>query len=344
MVLRRLSRIAVLAAVGAGVSACTGLGGAPAAPKATIASTSGDFRVTNSRDGLAIFQATGLAPGGSATGTVQLSNTGSRAGDLSLQQLKVADQPGANGGLLSSRVVLDVTDVTGGGSIPVFAGQIGALGNRTLGSIAPGEVRAYRFTASLPDGGDPPSATTGDNAFAGSGLTVRYAWTAAAPDDPGGSGGGNGGGNNNGGGGGGGNGGGNPAGAPIVKFSVVSKQALTRGWLDVMASCDRVCKVDARAQLPKPKAKKVKKGKRKKAAKAISTRPRLVTLTVLNKSARIRLSLGGKGKKQLKQALRTKKKVAVTVSLTVTSAAGTDARTYTKKVAVKRPKKEKKKR
>ena len=95
-------------------------------PQAVISMVSGELHVTNSRDGQAIFQAQGLAPGESVTGTVQLSNTGDLTGDLGFQQLDVQDQPGANGGRLSDAVHLDVEDVTGGSLVPVFAGQLGA--------------------------------------------------------------------------------------------------------------------------------------------------------------------------------------------------------------------------
>src|ERR671911_981797 len=69
-----------------------------AEPHAVISLVSGELHVTNSRDGQVIFQAQGLAPGRSVTGTVQLSNAGTLTGDLGLQQLDVQDQPGANGG------------------------------------------------------------------------------------------------------------------------------------------------------------------------------------------------------------------------------------------------------
>ena len=126
-----------------------------AEPAAVISQASGTFQITNSRDGQAIFQAQGLAPGRSVTGTVQLSNTGTLAGDLGLQQLDVVDQPGMNGGRLSDAVHLDVQDVTGGNLVPVFAGQLASLQNRALGNIPAGQARTYRFTASLPDGGRP---------------------------------------------------------------------------------------------------------------------------------------------------------------------------------------------
>jgi hypothetical protein len=304
-------------------------------PRAEISMVSGELHVTNSRDGQAIFQAQGLAPGRSVTGTVQLSNTGSLAGDLGLQQLDVQDQPGANGGRLSDAVHLDVEDVTGGSAIPVFAGQVGALQSRALGSIAPGQARTYRFTASLPDGGAPPSPTGGDNAYAGSALTVRYSWTATAPDPgDGGTGGGDTGGGTGGGetGGGGTDGGGTGGGGtgsvdPTVTFRVISKQLVKRGVLDVMTTCDRACTVSAWAQMPKARG----------ARRGLKTSRRTATLSIPNKAARIRLTLSKKSKRQLLAVLRRKKRVVLNVTLNVAAAPGAATKAYTKKVVVKRP-------
>jgi spore coat-associated protein N len=350
MRLRLLPRLLVLAAMVAAVSGCAGAGVAGTAsskPRAVISQASGDLRVANSRNGQAIFQASGLAPGRSVTGTVQLSNSGALAGELGLQQLDVQDQPGANGGLLSQAVQLDVSDITGGSSIPVYAGQLAGLGSRALGTIDAGESRTYRFTAWLPDGGEPPSTTGGDNAYAGSGLTVRYSWKATAfgPSDGGSGGGGNGGGT-----GGSGSGGGGVDGPPVVAFSVSSKNTMKRGWLDVMTTCDRACRATAWAQLPKVKAKKAKKsanGKRKKAkkkkVKPITTAKRTASILAPGKPARIRLKVSRKGMKQLKQTLKKKKRVVLKVSLSVTSASGGTAKAYSKKASVKRPKAKKKK-
>jgi hypothetical protein len=289
---------------------------------------SGELHVTNSRDGQAIFQAQGLSPGESVTGTVQLSNTGDLAGDLGFQQLDVQDQPGANGGRLSDAVHLDVEDVTGGSVVPVFAGQLGSFQNRALDSIAPGEARTYRFTASLPDGGAPPSPTSGDNAYAGSALTVRYLWTATAPDPgDGGTGGGGDTGGTGTGGTGGDTGGGGGVVDPTVSFSVVSKQLVKKGLLDVMAKCDRACTVSAWAQMPKARG----------ARKGLKTSRKTATLTIPGKAARIRLKLSKKSKRQLQAVLRKKKKVALTVTLSVRAATGGTPKNYTKKVVVKRP-------
>ena len=113
-----------------------------AEPAAVISQASGTFQITNSRDGQAIFQAQGLSPGRSVTGTVQLSNTGTLAGDLGLQQLDVVDQPGTNGGLLSNAVHLDVQDITGGNLIPVFAGQLASLQSSIARQPSPPARRA----------------------------------------------------------------------------------------------------------------------------------------------------------------------------------------------------------
>jgi hypothetical protein len=304
----RISRLLWLAAIGAVVAVCASTGLAqPDRPHAVLTQASGDFTIANSLDGRAVFQASGLAPGESVTGTVQLSNPGQLDGELNLAQLDVQDKPGANGGRLSGAVRLDITDVTGGSSVPVFAGQLASVGTRPLGPIGAGQARTFRFTASLADTGTPPSATGGDNAYAGSGLTARYAWTATA-DDLGGGGG---------------------QVAPVVKMKVVTKKLLKKGILDVMASCDKACRVSTYAQLPKAK---------KRAKKAPKTKARTALIAIPGKSARLRLKISKTSKRQLVKTLRKKRRVVLRVNLSATAASGGPSRAYSKKVSVKRPK------
>ena len=218
--------------------------------------------------------------------------------------------------------------MTGGNAIPVFAGQLGALQTKALGSIAPGEARTYRFTASLPDGGLPPTPTGGDNAYVGSALTVRYAWNATAPDP--GTGGGSGAGGGDGGVGG-------NATPPNVKVRIVTKKLLTKGWLDLMVACDRPCQLSAWAALPT--TKRVRKGTRTVSVrKTVKTSQRAATLTTPGKAARIRLKVSAKRKRQLQAALRKKRRVVLRAALSVASAEGGPAKTYTRKAWVKRPK------
>jgi hypothetical protein len=298
----RLLSAAAICAVAA-VCAGSGLARSERPPQAVLTQATGDLRLSNSQDGQAIFQASGLAPGRSVTGTVRLVNSGTAPGDLSLQQLDVNDQPGANGGRLSSVINLDISDVSGGSSIPIFAGHPGGLGSRPLGAIGPHEARTFRFTASLPDGGFPPGPTAGDNAFAGSGLTVRYAWTATATGiGPG------------------------PSEQPVVNIKLKSKKLVKRGILDVMATCNIACRVSAYAQLPKVK----------RARKAAKSRTRSATLTTPNKAARIRLKMSKKAKRQLARLLKKKRRVVVRVRLRVGAADGGPAIAYTRKAQVKR--------
>ena len=60
------------------------------------------------------------------------------------------------------------------------SGKVGAMGAQSLGSFAAGEARTYKFTVEFPDGGVPASATTGDNAYKGSSMSVGYQWDAAS--------------------------------------------------------------------------------------------------------------------------------------------------------------------
>jgi hypothetical protein len=319
-----ISRLLTLAAIGAVVAVCAnGVIAKPerSQPYAVLTEATGDLSIWNSLDGQAVFQFSGLAPGHSVSGTVQLKNTGALPGDLGLEQLDVQDQPGANGGRLSDAVHLDITDISGGNSIPVFAGQIGGLASQLLGAIGPGEGRTFRFKASLPDTGPPPSPTGGDNAYAGSGLTMRYAWTATAsgsiaPSGPGPGGGG---------------GGGSRTGPgpitvnrPWVKFSLNARKLLKRGWLDVLARCNRGCTLTVTAKAPKKTRVKIRR--------------RVATLPLPNKVARIRLKLNRKSRRALTRALRRRKRVVLQVRVKLVAAGWNEVIASQKRVAVKRPK------
>ena len=287
-----ISRLLTLAAIGAVVAVCANAVTArpeSSGPYAVLTDATGDLSIWNSLDGQAVFQFHGLAPGHSVSGTVQLKNNGSLPGDLGLEQLDVLDQPGVNGGRLSQAVRLDITDVTNGSSIPVFAGQIGGLSSQALGAIGPGEGRTFHFRASLPDTGAPPSPTGGDNAYAGSGITMRYAWTATASDPIGPSG----------------PGGSNPPTPPkVTKFRVDKRHLQRKGWLDVYLACDRACSWTISAQGIK-------------SSKGVKFKTTKVTMPVANKTARVRMKLTKKGRRVLKKVLkrRTRKPFYLQVKL-----------------------------
>ena len=253
----------------------------PTPPQAVLTQATGDLSIDNSLNGQAIFKLTGLAPGDTATGTVKLSNKGGSPGDLGLQQLDVKNLPGSGGGLLSNAVQLEITDVSGGNSVPLFTGKLGLLSKQSIGAIGPGKARTFRFRASLPDTGIPSGPALGDNAYKGSKLTMRYAWIATQSGPIGGSGG---------------NGGGKKkptiADAPkISKFRTDKRRLQKKGILDVYFACSRACGWTIAAQGIKS-SKKVKF----KTAK--------VTMPVPNKIARVRMKLTKKGKRALNKVMK----------------------------------------
>jgi hypothetical protein len=208
---------------------------------------------------------------------VKLSNAGGSAGDLRLQQLDLKNLPGSNGGLLSNAVQLEITDVSGGSSVPVFAGKVGLLSQQSIGAIGPGKARTFRFRASLPDTGIPAGPALGDNAYKGSKLTMRYAWIATQSGPIGGSGGKK-----------------KPtiADAPKVsKFRTDKRRLQKKGILDVYFACSRACSWTIAA-------KGIKKSKRVKFKTA------KVTMPVPNKIARVRMKLTKKGRRALKQVMK----------------------------------------
>jgi hypothetical protein len=315
-----LSRLLLLAAIGVAILGCAGAARVARAPDepatVEITNVSGTLQVANSRSGQAIFQAAGLAPGRTVNGTVQLSNTGTLAAELTVAQLGMQDQPGAHGGRLSSRVQLEVHDVTGGSSIPVFSGPLGGLGSQPLGSIAPGAARTYRFTASLPNSGTPPNPNAGDNAYVGSGVTTRFVWTATANDagDPPGTGGL----------GGSGTGGNGTAGysPPRFSFRVSARRVLRRGSLDALVRCERSCSLEAWATLSKGRGARIAH--------------RYARLPLPDRTARIRLNLSANGRKALRRLLEGRRRAVLRVHLRVLPAGGA-IRRYSTQVVVKRP-------
>ena len=99
--------------------------------------------------------------------TIRVRNTGSAAAPIVLSPSTIVDRPGPLGGLLSSRLLLRVLEADG--SVRSASG-LAAAGVVELGSVPAAGARSWRVEIEFPDGGPPPSATTGDNVFQGSGV------------------------------------------------------------------------------------------------------------------------------------------------------------------------------
>jgi hypothetical protein len=135
--------------------------------------------IANSNEGRPILSAAAMAPGDSVRGVVTIANDAPAARGLILAKRALRDRPGPYGGSLSTALLLRVEGRFPGGDggwRPIYEGGLATMPRLELGRFAAGESRDYRLTATFPNGGAPPSPTTGDNALQGSAMTVRYAW------------------------------------------------------------------------------------------------------------------------------------------------------------------------
>jgi len=176
---RTISALAVvLAAAGVTVGSGANFTAKSANPSNTF--TSGTLIMENSKDAAAILAAGNLKPGESASGTVDIKNTGSLSGAFSLStsaatnsdatypilaqlDLKIVDC-----GLVTATSTPDCSN----GTTPVYDGKVSAVGTRTLATYAKDEKHRYKFEVTLP-------STTNDN-YQGKTGSIRPDWTAAA--------------------------------------------------------------------------------------------------------------------------------------------------------------------
>ena len=153
----------------------------PAEAQTWLLAASGPIGIANSREGEAVFGASGMRPGQQVAGTVRIANRGAESGSFSLRADSLAETAGTHGGLLSQQLALTVLDITDPQHpAALYAGTPAALPELALGSFAAGEEREYRIAATLPDTGIPASAVVGDNRFQGARLSFGLVWTAIA--------------------------------------------------------------------------------------------------------------------------------------------------------------------
>jgi spore coat-associated protein N len=145
--------------------------------------TAGVLTHTNSNPGAAFMNLGPMFPGQTLTGSVTITNTGTVNGTLSLTQTSYTDTPGTVGTTLSTKLTITIVDLKT--SSTIYSGTIAAMGTSAYaaGTIAPGagNSHTYQWTVLFPDGGKPAGPTTGDNAFQGSSVNVRYDWEMVTP-------------------------------------------------------------------------------------------------------------------------------------------------------------------
>jgi hypothetical protein len=162
------SLVMALAAIGLAVAAP---GRDLSGPQAALSAASGAVSIANSHEGASLLHATNLRPGQAVSGTVDIGNDGDVAGRFTVLATGVADTPH---GLLSQRLVITLSDVTGAAAPrQIFRGTPATLGEYYVATLAPGASRTLLVTATLPDGG------VGDNVYQGSSLSMGFEWHAA---------------------------------------------------------------------------------------------------------------------------------------------------------------------
>jgi Ca2+-binding RTX toxin-like protein len=111
-------------------------------------------------------------------------------GSLTLSSTEPSDAPGLYGGLLMERLVLKLVELGSGGASQVYFGQLGAMPELQLGTLAAGESRAYRFLVTMLDGGPPSSPYVDDNLYQRASASLGYEWTltevegGSEPEEP----------------------------------------------------------------------------------------------------------------------------------------------------------------
>ena len=141
-------------------------------------------RVVPSADDEIGFRVERIIPGGGGSGELVLTNHGDAPASYELVPEAARDIAGRFGGSLSGALELAIHELQDDGTARLlFAGKLATLRDPiAIGEIAPGRARRLHMTVDLPQGGAPPTPSTGDNAFIGAATTAVYAVRVTRPD------------------------------------------------------------------------------------------------------------------------------------------------------------------
>jgi spore coat-associated protein N len=137
--------------------------------------TAGTLSMSNSKSAAAILTADDLVPGDSASGTVDIENTGDVAGDFSLSRTDLVDSDTTNP--MSQKLDLVVTDCgtdldcSAGTNPEKYNGTLAAMNSAiVLGSFAPADEHRYDFEVTF-------NNSAGD-AYEGDSSSATFEWDA----------------------------------------------------------------------------------------------------------------------------------------------------------------------
>jgi len=157
---------------------------ASAANPANTFST-GTLSMVNSKSGAAVLTASGLRPGNSASGDVDIENTGSLSGTFTLARGAITNSDSSNPLTGKLNVTIDDCGAYAGATAPTcgdgddvskYSGSVTDMGTTghevaSLGSFAGGAKHRYRFTVVLD--------SSAGNAYQGDSGSVVFDWNAA---------------------------------------------------------------------------------------------------------------------------------------------------------------------
>jgi spore coat-associated protein N len=164
----------VLAAVGITVGSGANFTAHSANPANTF--TAGTLSIGNNQSS-AILSAGNMKPGDTATGTVDISNTGSIPGTFKLSTSNVVDTASLLGQLdlkvedCGLYVGTTAPSCTTGTSV-VYTGKANAITTPALGTFAASAKHRYQFSVTMP--------TSITDAFQGKTASVEFDWDATA--------------------------------------------------------------------------------------------------------------------------------------------------------------------
>jgi spore coat-associated protein N len=171
--------LVVVAAAGIAVGSGANFNSTSANPSNTF--SSGTLSQSNSKANQAILTASNLKPGATATGTVDIANSGSASGIFTLTKSTPTDTPASPA--LSAKLTVVITDQGDPACVSscpaattVYSGTLAGMGGISLGTFAAAAKHRYQFVVTFPDSG----TQGGDNAYQGASTSVDYTFTAAS--------------------------------------------------------------------------------------------------------------------------------------------------------------------
>jgi spore coat-associated protein N len=138
--------------------------------------TAGTLSMSNSKDNAAILTASNMKPGDTATGSVDIANTGSVSGAFTLSKTALTNSDGSNP--MANKLNLVVTDCgtdldcSTGASSNVYTGTLAGIGTGiALGNFGAGVGHRYKFDVEFDS-----SAT---DAYQGDNAEATFTWDAS---------------------------------------------------------------------------------------------------------------------------------------------------------------------